>query len=691
MKNELIHESSPYLLQHAQNPVHWQPWGEKALQLAKEMDKPILVSIGYAACHWCHVMERESFENEDTAALMNAFFINIKIDREERPDLDHIYIDAVQAIAGNGGWPLNVFLTPEGKPFYGGTYFPPVQAYNRPSWQNVLHNIHDAWLTKRDKMEEQAETLTEHLKKSNHFGQINNNISIPIGENAFSKEDCINIVNNLMATADKEKGGFGNAPKFPQTFSINILLQGALFLGDNGALNHAECCLKKMLEGGIYDQLAGGLCRYSTDAEWLAPHFEKMLYDNALFLVTLANAHLLTKKDIYKKGIQHTMEFIFAEMKNKNGGYYAAIDADSEGVEGKFYVWDKAEIDTVLEKDAPLFNDYFNVTEKGNWEQKNILRILKPLAEIAELHKLGHEKAETIINQAIKKLLLVRNKRIRPTTDDKILLGWNALLITAFCKTYAALQNEEYKIAAIELFSFIESSFNETSNNYYHTYKNGEAKYPAFLDDYAYYIQACIHLQEITGQEHYLHKAASLTLHVLKNFADNESEYLFFTAMHQKDVVMRKIELYDGAIPSANAVMAQNIHYLSVVFNNSAWQQKSLAMIFSLKKIITKHPGSFGIWAAQAMNIAVGFNEIVIIGTNMIPQLQQVLLHFLPNNILQCSNKISDMPLLAKKEVFPKTYLYLCRNYMCIKPLGNADELIQALGKRYFNYSDHNI
>jgi uncharacterized protein len=684
MKNELIHETSPYLLQHAHNPVHWQPWGQAAMQLAKDLDKPILVSIGYSACHWCHVMERESFENDATAAVMNEHFINIKIDREERPDIDHIYMDAVQAMSGSGGWPLNVFLTPDGKPFFGGTYFPTVKAFNRASWTEVLININEAWHNRRDEIEEQAETLIAHLKKSNNYAQIKNTIQIDNGNASFTKEDVVTISQNLLATADTQEGGFGKAPKFPQTFSINALLQCAHFLKDEAALQQAELSLNKMYNGGIYDQLAGGICRYSTDVEWLAPHFEKMLYDNALFIVVLSNAYLLTKKELYKNAVEHVCNFLFVEMKNANGGYYAAIDADSEGVEGKFYVWDKTEIDTILGKDADLFNAYYNVTAHGNWEEKNILRILNPLENVAKQFNISLADAKTSIETSKKIVLAERNKRIRPSTDDKILLGWNALLVTAFCNAYAVLQADAYKDAAEELFQFIERSFINEGGGYYHTYKNGEAKYPAFLDDYAYLIEACIHLQEITGTEKYLHKAEALTAYVLENFSDNDSNYFFFTSKKQDDVVIRKIELYDGATPSANGVMAQNLHYLSIVFDNIEWHQKSVSMIESLKTILSKHPNSFCIWAALAINIAVGINEIAIIGTTMIPLLKEMLLHYVPNKILQATNQVSSLPLLSKKPVFEKTFLYLCLNSTCKFPYDTTAEVIGVIKKQGF-------
>ena len=684
MKNELSTETSPYLLQHAHNPVHWQPWGEAALALAKQMDKPILVSIGYSACHWCHVMERESFEMEATANVMNEHFINIKIDREERPDIDHIYMDAVQAMTGSGGWPLNVFLTPDAKPFYGGTYFPPVKAFNRASWTDVLMSIADAWKNRRNEMEQQAETLIEHLKKANNFAQIKSPINIETEKSGFTKDDCINITNNLLATADLVEGGFGKAPKFPQTFSINCLLQSAYFLKDEKALAHAELSLTKMLNGGIYDQLAGGLCRYSTDAEWLAPHFEKMLYDNALFITALSNAYLLTKKDVYKNAVEHVCHFIFAEMKNKDGGYYAAIDADSEGVEGKFYVWDIKETEKILGEDALLFNNYFDVTEHGNWEEKNILQILKPLEEVAKSLKISLPEAQKNISAAKQKLLIERNKRIRPGTDDKILLSWNALLIIAFCKAYAVLQNEKYKLAAVELFNFIEQKFNDLNDGYFHTYKNGEAKYPAFLDDYTYMADACIHLQEITADEKYLYKAKKITEYIFENFADEQSGFFFFTSQFQKDIVVRKIELYDGATPSANAVMAKNLLYLSIVFDNKEWHQKAVAMIDSLKTIIVKHPGSFGVWTATAINMAAGINEIVIIGKQVMPSVKEVLLQYFPNKILQANFNKSDMPLFKNREVLEKLSIYLCQNFVCKKPVDTVQALLQEIQLQSF-------
>ena len=450
MSNKLISETSPYLLQHAHNPVNWYPWGEEALLRAKTEDKPILVSIGYAACHWCHVMERESFENPETAALMNQHFINIKIDREERPDLDHIYMDAVQAMTGSGGWPLNVFLTPNLKPFYGGTYFPPRPVQQRNSWSQVLEAVATAYRNKKEEVEQQAEQLVSHLAQANSFGlQSNTGASL-----LFSESSIADAVNNILKTADRQWGGFGRAPKFPQTFTIQFLLRASQYIPDaadvalnnnDEALQQALVSLDKMLAGGIYDQLGGGLARYSTDAQWLAPHFEKMLYDNALLLSVLSEAYQLTQKDRYREVIAQTIGFVQREMMHPRKGFYAALDADSEGEEGKFYVWSKSEIDEILGADATLFNEYYNVSEEGNWEGKNILHVLQPVEVFAAERKTDVRHLKKILSEATGKLLAYRSKRPRPLLDDKVILGWNALMNTALSKAYAATGEESWR------------------------------------------------------------------------------------------------------------------------------------------------------------------------------------------------------------------------------------------------------
>ena len=519
--NKLIQETSPYLLQHAYNPVNWYPWSEEALTKAKDENKPILVSIGYTACHWCHVMERESFEDENTAKMMNENFINIKIDREERPDLDHIYMDAVQAMTGSGGWPLNVFLTPAAKPFYGGTYFPPQKAFNRPSWQETLLGVAQAFRERRHEIDAQAENLTEHLLKSNSFGLQK------ISENElFSPDQPVEALQNIMKSADKEWGGFGRAPKFPQSYAIQFLLRYNHLTKNEEALQQALLSLDKMIEGGIYDQVGGGFARYSTDTEWLAPHFEKMLYDNALLVSVLSEAYQLTGKERYKEVIEETMEFVQRELLHPAKGFYAALDADSEGVEGKFYVWDYEEVKSLLGSNAGIFCEYYNITEEGNWEHSNILRVKMAERDFAVKKKLTIDELKKILLTGKEKLLQKRNERIHPLLDDKIILGWNALMNIACSKAFAATGNEKYRTLAIENMQFVFNNFKgKEENEFHHTWKNDKAKYPAFLDDYAFLIQALIQLQEITTETKWLIHAKSITEFVIKNFSEPDTGF----------------------------------------------------------------------------------------------------------------------------------------------------------------------
>jgi len=680
--NRLINESSPYLLQHAYNPVDWYPWREEALQKAKKENKVILISIGYSACHWCHVMERESFENETVAELMNEHFVNIKIDREERPDLDHIYMDAVQAISGSGGWPLNVFLTPDKKPFYGGTYFPPVKAHNRSSWTDVLQAIKQAWDERRDEIAEQADNLTNHLHKSNSFGLVERTEGIEPGSEQVLKEQVDLIFTNIMKTADTEWGGFGKAPKFPQTFTIQFLLQYHHFTGSKEALEQALLSINKMLQGGIYDQVGGGLARYSTDNEWHAPHFEKMLYDNALFVNILCDAFQITQDAMYEKAIRKTIGFVTNELGNGQGSFFAALDADSEGEEGKYYVWQKKEIEEVLGTDAKLFCDFFNITETGNWEGKNIPRVLKNAVDFAKERELDLNQFEAKMEVCKKQLLLKRNGRKKPLLDDKILLGWNALMIIALIKAGTALADNDYIADAERCFNFLVRNFKkeETEAEFHHTFKNNEPNYPAFLDDYSYLIQACIYLQEATSKSTYLIWTQKLTEYVMTDFSESGSGYFFFTGKDQKDVIVRKKEVYDGAIPSGNSVMTDNLFYLSIVFNKPLWQENAVKALDGLTTAIVKYPTSFANWAMLILKKLYGVNEIVITGTNY--QQDRIMLqqHYLPNKILQCaSSEVDIFPMLKGKKYTEKTTIYLCKKYHCQPPVYEIKDLLLLL------------
>jgi uncharacterized protein YyaL (SSP411 family) len=658
--NRLSRESSPYLLQHAHNPVDWYPWGEEAFDKAKKEDKPVLVSIGYAACHWCHVMERESFENPEVAALMNENFVNIKVDREERPDVDHTYMDALQAMEGSGGWPLNVFLTPERKPFYGGTYFPPKRAFNRASWPEVLESIARAYRENRDQVEQQAQNLTEHLKVSNSFGLTVGKDHMP---GAAKIDDAFE---NIMKAADRDWGGFGSAPKFPQTFTIHFLLQYAHLKKNETARQQALLSLDRMIRGGIYDQIGGGFARYATDKEWLVPHFEKMLYDNALLVALLSDAFRQTKNEEYLTVIRETLAFVERELMHTEGGFFSALDADSEGEEGRFYVWDHEEVKQVLGEDAKVFSAYFDITPGGNWEGRSIARIVRPLKQFSEEQGMEEEELRRIIERGKAKLLQKRDERVRPLLDDKVLLGWNALMNLAYSKAFAATGDRHYRELARRNMAFMLRAFNDEKGLLHHSWKDGKAKHPAFLDDYAFMIAALVELGEVSSEFSYLDQAKDLTEKVLENFSDEASSFFFYTHQGQEDVLVRKKEIYDGATPSGNSVMALNLYRLSIVYDRPEWRERAEAMVASIGEAVTKYPTSFGLWLSLAYEMAGGTAEIAIIGRDWENYLEKLLSIYIPHRLVMASARPNPgYPLLADKPGKEETLLYLCKNYAC--------------------------
>ena len=691
--NNLIKETSPYLLQHAHNPVDWNPWSTELLERARTENKPVLVSIGYAACHWCHVMERESFENEETARFMNEHFINIKIDREERPDLDHIYMDAVQAMTGSGGWPLNVFLTPEGKPFYGGTYFPPVKAFNRASWMDVLAGVASAFRDRREEIEEQAQELTSHLHRANNLMQ-----DPAAAGNFFNRDDLDQLLDNDLKNADTVWGGFGQAPKFPQTFTIRFLLRYVYAGGktdrSDAALQQAILSLDRMIEGGIYDQLGGGFARYSTDAEWLAPHFEKMLYDNALLVSVLSEAFQLTGKPRYREVIEETMAFISREFLLDGTAFYAALDADSEGEEGKFYVWDPGEVEATLGADAALFCEYYDVTEGGNWAEHpgkprtNILRVKEPMAVFARRKGLEEPVLAGLLAAGRTKLLARRATRVRPGLDDKIILGWNALMNTACSQAYAATGNQEYLRLAVRNMEFLLDRFRTgEENKLYHTWKNNEAKYPAFLDDYSYIIEALIFLQETTMDSRWLDHASGLVQFVLEEFREEEGDLFYFTGKGQTDILLRKKEIYDGAVPSGNAVMASNLYKLGMLTGRDDWKSHSLRMIGTMGALVIKYPGSFGVWATVLLEMVTGTSEIAVVGPGAAELNREILAGYLPHRVLMATERErDDFPLLAGKKAGVEGQIFLCKDFACLQPVTSTSALSKLINSAKMAY-----
>jgi len=662
--NDLSKETSPYLLQHAHNPVQWKPWSETLFSTATAADKPILLSIGYAACHWCHVMERESFEDEAVADYMNTHFINIKVDREERPDIDHIYMDALQAMTGSGGWPLNIFLLPNGQPFYGGTYFPPNAMQNRASWMDVLKGVHAAFDSNREKLVEQATHLTAHLLQSNIKAQQGQ-----ASEVIATTEEFQMIAQRILQNADTQWGGFGAAPKFPQTFSIQVLFRNYFHNKDQASIVHAIRSIDKMIQGGIYDHVGGGFSRYSVDAMWQAPHFEKMLYDNALILGTLAEAYQITKKPIYQDVIHATFTFLQRELFNGSGGYYAALDADSEGVEGKFYTWSYDELKAIITPEIfDAFIAYYQVTPNGNWEHTNILWTQNEL----------EKEWEPAWQNELKKLFDARAVRVRPALDHKVILGWNAMLIVGFCKMNAATGNHLYKKAAIECMDWLESNLYHADENYfYHSIANGIPKAQAFLDDYANLIQAYIQLQEMTGDASYLFKAKKWMDYVLLNFIDEDGLYFYYTASYQKDVIIRKKESYDGAQLSGNALICSSLFYLGQVFDLTEWRKQAEKMIHSIRPSLLQYPSSFGFWAQSFYQMSTGMIELVGVGPSVYESLPTLNAAFVPNSIRLMSQVQEDsIPLLKGKQGIDNQF-FICKNNSCSAPMTSV-ELILA-------------
>jgi len=681
--NRLSGETSPYLLQHAHNPVEWYPWGGEALEKAKAEDKPILVSIGYSACHWCHVMERESFENETTARFMNEHFVNIKIDREERPDLDQIYMDAVQAMSGSGGWPLNVFLTPAGKPFYGGTYFPPVRMHNRASWTEVLSGIASAFRQSRDQIEEQADQLTDHIRQANKFGTTPLNFQVP-AEERFTASQPEQAFEQVMKQADRQWGGFGRAPKFPQTFTIRFLLRYYWFSGKQEALQQALLSLDKMMMGGIYDHIGGGFARYSTDNEWLAPHFEKMLYDNALLVSVFCEAFQITREARYEKLIRETLRFVETELMSPEFGFYSALDADSEGVEGKYYVWTREDVEKILGEDATLFCRVYDITDQGNWEHVNIPRLLRWPGDLVAAGELGPGDLEKLETARVK-LAKARSERVKPGLDDKILLSWNAMMNKAFSLSAMVLADEHFREVAERNMDFMFRAFRGDDGRMMHTYKNGIARVNAFLDDYANLAEAMFALYELSGSAEYLGRAKAIVEETVNRFSDEEGLFFYYTRDDQDDVLVRKKEIYDGATPSGNSVMANVLLHAGILYERVDWQERARNMAESVSQMAIRYPTSFGIWADLVQELVHGTLEVAVVGEGAQKAGAEVLSEvFMPYKVFQSSEITNEeFPLLRGKGEDGRTGFFLCRDYSCRKPVYEKAEFVQLIEKEW--------
>jgi len=664
--NSLINENSPYLLQHAHNPVNWYPWGEEALTKAKKENKPILVSIGYSACHWCHVMERESFENEEVAKIMNEFFICIKVDREERPDIDQIYMDAVQMMTGSGGWPLNCFAMPNGKPFFGGTYF---QADN---WINVLKGIQNAWINEQDKVKNVAEQLSKGIRE-------NEIITSKIEVNQFAVADLEKGFLQWKSEFDIHEGGNNQAPKFPLPNSLQFLLRYYYYTKDQSALNHLSLTLDKMAMGGIYDQVGGGFARYSVDEIWKVPHFEKMLYDNGQLVSLYAEAYQLTKIPEYKQVIEQTLEFIDRELSLPEGGFYSSLDADSEGVEGKFYVWEKSEVDELLGNQSKLFCEYYGITQHANWEEGNILMVQANKKELAGKYKISEKELNEQLEKGRRVLLNGKKDRIRPGLDDKSLTSWNALMLKGYVDAYKALGDEKYLKKAIGNAAFIQKYLWKGKARLHRNYKGGNSKINGFLDDYSFTIEAFVALYQATFEEKWLHKADDLLQHVILHFSDDKSGMFFYTSDEDNALIARKMELLDNVIPSSNSSIAKSLFLLGSYLENSRYIERSQQMLANVKARLEKAMSYHSNWGQLYFLLSNPLIEIVVVGEDAVKQKRRIEELFSPNVLISGSKAESNLPLLQNRYVNGQTTFYLCKNHTCKLPVTNVDDLLKQL------------
>jgi hypothetical protein len=667
--NLLANETSPYLLQHAHNPVYWYPWGEEALKKAQKEQKPIIISIGYSACHWCHVMERESFENAEIAEVMNEHFVCIKIDREERPDIDAIYMDALQAMGLRGGWPLNVFLMPDQRPFYGGTYFPALQ------WKQLLENIGQAFSTHYEELSNSADEFAQHISVSEiqKYGLLAN-------ETPNSLKDLDGMYQNLSKDFDKVHGGMAKAPKFPMPSIWRFLLQYAYVAQNQEAQEHLEKTLQKMAFGGIYDQIGGGFARYSVDGEWFCPHFEKMLYDNAQLLTLYAEVYSFTKKDVYKEIVYEIIQFVTRELKSSEGGFFSALDADSEGEEGKFYIWKKRHLEEILTNDIELFCKYYNITNTGNWEfGNNILYKNKTDEDFAKDNDIEINILKEKIQEWKRILLKEREQRIRPALDDKILAGWNGLMLKGLSDAYKVFGEKSFLDLAEENANFLINNMTAPQGFLWRTYKNGTAKIQAYLEDYACIIEGMLALYQVTFNSKYYQYAQTLLEYTIENFYDKEEGMFFYTDKTGEELITRKKEIFDNVIPSSNSVMAQNLYFAGILFDNQQYKDIASEMLSRMNRVLSIQMEYVANWAWLYAFTLKPTAEIVIIGEKLEEFRKELEQYFYPYKILVGSKQESmALPILENRTAINKeTTLYVCFDKTCQLPTFSIQDAIK--------------
>lgn len=658
--NDLIYETSPYLLQHAHNPVHWNAWNEKTLDRAKKEDKMLLVSIGYAACHWCHVMERESFENEEVADLMNENFVCIKVDREERPDVDQIYMTAAQLINGNGGWPLNTLALPDGKPFYAATYFP------KDKWMQLLRYFIGQYKTNRDELKKNAEDLADGIRQSDLIPEMD-------GMPDFSFKEVKSIVTGLIKETDPYEGGLAGTMKFPMPSVWGSLLLFHHLTGDRKALEITELTIKKMASGGIFDHIGGGFARYSTDPYWHVPHFEKMLYDNAELISLYSHVYQVTKNPHYKKIIEQTIDFVLRELSSENS-FFSSLDADSDGEEGKYYTWAFDEIEKCLGEDADKFSKYFHLTKEGNWSHgKNIL--------IRDFHSFNqyHDTEEKFIDKAEKKLLEIRSKRIRPALDDKVITSWNAMMSEALIDAANALGNADYLQRAGKTLDFLLKNLWSEDEGLFRNFQKEKASTHAFLDDYAFLIHALIAYYQSTFKREYLIHAEKLADYVLKCFGDDSGAMLFYNNTLYDRLISRPVETMDNVIPSSNAVMAENLFLLGTLLSDDEKINRAAAMVKNVRHALLSSPPYFSFWLRVMMLMQKDSREVVIMGSGCLSFLNQLKSEYFPHCVFCGSEKEEYLPLMEQRYKDGKTLIYVCQNKTCKMPVSSVKDALPLL------------
>jgi uncharacterized protein YyaL (SSP411 family) len=676
--NRLSNESSPYLLQHAHNPVDWYPWGDEALERARTENKPIHLSIGYSACHWCHVMAHESFEDPETAALLNEHFVNIKVDREERPDLDAIYMQAVQALTGHGGWPMTTFLTPEGKPFYGGTYFPPVPRYGMPSFQQVLMGVANLWETRHDEALQNANSLTEHLIAETH---------IPSGDDTLTPAILDQAWTSLNAAFDAQNGGFGNAPKFPQPQSLEFALRHYRRTGDQAALTLAETSLLKMARGGIYDQIGGGFHRYSVDDHWLVPHFEKMLYDNAQLARVYLHAYQITSTPFYRQIVEETLDYVVREMTDPAGGFYSTQDADSEGEEGKFFVWTTSEIRALLGEDASIFMALYDVSTHGNWEGHTILNQPRDPQTVARVLGVPVEQLAAVAQRSRPILYHAREQRVHPGRDDKVLVAWNGLMLAAFAEAGRVLNRQDYIDIAQRNANFVVDQL-VVDGTLCHVYKDGVARIDAFLEDYVLYAEGLLELYRATWDVRWFETALAWTDTILHHFWDEDAGGFFQTSDQHERLISRPKDLFDEAVPSGNGVAALVLLQLAALTGNSTYDQRARDTIAIVAPALGQRPTAFG-KTLNALDFALGEpQEIAIIGDPGAPDTRAMIdvlnRRYLPNTVAAVAQPNDQatvtIPLLRDRPQQGGVATgYVCRAFACQAPTTDVEQLMRLV------------